>query len=233
MRQVVLDTETTGLEWDQGHRIIEIGCVELVGRRATQNRFHTFLNPGRNIDSAALEVHGIQSDSLLDKPKFNEVLGQLITFISGSELIIHNSSFDIGFLNHELSLIDSPISKIEEICSIQDTLQLARQLHPGQRNSLDALCKRYNVDSAHRVLHGALLDAELLADVFLLMTGGQSELAFVGTSEHEGQGQRDNVPSNDHYQSNELSVIEAAEDELVLHQRWLEILGKAVDPKSP
>ena len=226
MRQVVLDTETTGLEWDQGHRVIEIGCVEVIGRRITKNRFHTFLNPDREIDLSALEVHGISNEALREKPTFPDIVDQLTAFISGSELIIHNASFDIGFLNYELSLIDGPIATIEDVCSIQDTLQLARQLHPGQRNSLDALCKRYSVDNSHRLLHGALLDAEILADVFLLMTGGQSEFSFVGEPSKPKDGQAGKAVGVGQQSADDLLVVYARDDELVLHQKWLDALDR-------
>lgn len=176
MRQVVLDTETTGLNPEEGHRIIEIGCVELVNRRLTDNNFHVYLNPDRHIDEGAIEVHGISNEFLLDKPRFTDVVEDFIAFIDGAELIIHNAPFDVGFLNHEFSLLDKPLGKIEDYSRIFDTLIYARQKRPGQRNSLDALCKRYSIDNSHRELHGALLDAEILADVFLLLTGGQSSL---------------------------------------------------------
>ena len=226
MRQIILDTETTGLEWEQGHRIIEIGCVELIGRRITKNRFHSFLNPGREIDLGALEVHGIQRESLLDKPAFADISGELIEFLSGSELIIHNAKFDIGFLNNELSLIDGSIVEIQDVCTVQDTLQLARQLHPGQRNSLDALCKRYGVDNSHRVLHGAMLDAEVLADVYLLMTGGQSELSFISQSDKLKAVKGASIDSADNFNADDLLIIQPRQEELKLHKKWLKILGK-------
>jgi DNA polymerase-3 subunit epsilon len=226
MRQIILDTETTGLEWEQGHRIIEIGCIELIGRRITKNRFHTFLNPGREIDFGALEVHGIQRESLLDKPEFADISGELMKFLSGSELIIHNAKFDIGFLNHELSLIDGSIAEIQDVCTVQDTLQLARQLHPGQRNSLDALCKRYGVDNSHRVLHGAMLDAEILADVYLLMTGGQSELSFIRESDKLKLVGGGSIDSTDKLNAGDLLIVQPGQEELKLHKKWLKILGK-------
>lgn len=175
-RRVVLDTETTGLNPLEGHRIIEIGCVELVNRRLTGNRFHVYINPERLIDEGAIEVHGITNQSLEDKPYFHAVVSDFIEFIRGSELIIHNAPFDVGFLNHEFSLLENSAGTVADYCEVFDTLTHARQKHPGQRNSLDALCKRYGVDNSHRDLHGALLDAEILADVFLLMTGGQASL---------------------------------------------------------
>jgi len=177
LRQVVLDTETTGLDPQQGHRIIEIGAVELIDRRLTGNHFHQYLNPERDIEDGALEVHGISREFLQDKPLFADIAPEFLAFIEGAELLIHNAPFDIGFLDMELSLQSNPI-RIESHASVLDTLELARDLHPGQRNSLDALCRRYEVDNSSRKLHGALLDAEILADVYLAMTGGQSDLVL-------------------------------------------------------
>src|SRR5262245_54728874 len=178
MRQVVLDTETTGLEPEQGHRVIEIGCVELVNRRKTGRRFHRYLRPDRLIDRAAQHVHGITDEFLAQQPRFAEVVDELIQFISGAELVIHNAAFDIAFLDSELKRLSGSVRQMSDICTVIDTLPLARQMHPGQRNSLDALCKRYEVDNSHRELHGALLDARILADVYLAMTGGQVGLAL-------------------------------------------------------
>lgn len=178
MRQIVLDTETTGLEPGAGHRVIEIGCVELVNRKPTQNRFHRYINPEREVDRGALEVHGIENDFLATQPKFAEVAAELVEFISGAELVIHNADFDIEFLNHELKRLPGMPQEIRERCGVLDTLALARRMHPGQRNSLDALAKRYNVDNSKRELHGALLDAQILADIYLAMTGGQVSLSL-------------------------------------------------------
>jgi DNA polymerase III subunit epsilon len=178
MRQIVLDTETTGLEPNAGHRIIEIGCVELVNRRPTSNRFHRYINPEREVDRAALEVHGIEDHFLATQPKFADVAGELVEFLSGAELVIHNADFDIEFLNHELKRLPGMPQEIRERCGVLDTLALARRMHPGQRNSLDALAKRYNVDNSKRELHGALLDAQILADIYLAMTGGQVSLSL-------------------------------------------------------
>lgn len=175
MRQVVLDTETTGLGHESGHRIIEIGCVELYERKLTKKHFHVYLNPQRKVDDGAFRVHGISTEFLQDKPLFKDIVEEFIEFIRGAELIIHNAAFDIGFLNAELKLINS-LFQIHDISSICCTLSLAREKHPGQRNSLDALCKRYEIDSSNRILHGALLDAEILASVYLAMTGGQGNL---------------------------------------------------------
>lgn len=179
MRQIVLDTETTGLESAQGHRIIEIGCVELVSRRATGRNFHRYLNPEREIDEGARAIHGMSLADLAGKPRFAEIAIEFTQFIVGAELIIHNAGFDVGFLDAEFARLESeqPV-RVGTLCQVLDTLGLARQMHPGQRNNLDALCKRYGVDNSHRELHGALLDARILADVYLAMTGGQSALAL-------------------------------------------------------
>ena len=178
MRQVVLDTETTGLEAAAGHRIIEIGCVELVNRRHTSNTFHRYVNPQRAVDAGALEVHGIDDDFLSTQPAFSEVAHEFIEFVSGAELIIHNADFDVEFINHELRRLGNGIGDIRTCCSVLDTLSMARRMHPGQRNTLDALAKRYNVDNSMRDLHGALLDARILAEVYLTMTGGQVSLSL-------------------------------------------------------
>jgi DNA polymerase III subunit epsilon len=179
MRQIVLDTETTGLEASLGHRIIEIGCVELLNRRATGRHFHRYLNPEREVDEGARAIHGMALKDLLDKPRFAEIAPEFTQFIAGAELIIHNASFDVGFLDAELArLRDASPVRINVLCQVLDTLSLAREMHPGQRNNLDALCKRYGIDNSHRDLHGALLDARILADVYLAMTGGQSALAL-------------------------------------------------------
>jgi DNA polymerase-3 subunit epsilon len=175
-RQIILDLETTGLEPELGHRIIEIGCIELVARRATGKHFHEYVNPEREIDSGAVNVHGIRLEDLKGKPRFAELIERFLEFVRGGELVIHNAAFDVGFLNHEMQLCNPALGKITDYCQVTDTLELARQMHPGQRNSLDALCKRYNVDNSDRKLHGALLDAEILADIYLAMTGGQAVL---------------------------------------------------------
>jgi DNA polymerase-3 subunit epsilon len=179
MRQIVLDTETTGLEAAQGHRIIEIGCVELFSRRATGRHFHRYLNPDREVDEGARAIHGMSLNDLAGKPRFAEIAAEFTEFIAGAELIIHNAGFDVGFLDAELARLDGGASvRIGALCQVLDTLSLAREMHPGQRNNLDALCKRYGIDNSHRELHGALLDARILADVYLAMTGGQSALAL-------------------------------------------------------
>ncbi len=178
MRQIVLDTETTGLAPEEGHRVIEVGCIEIVNRRVSRNTFHRYLNPEREIDAGASEVHGLTLEKLRDSPRFRDVVLEFLEFVRGAELIIHNAPFDVGFINHELALLGDAWGRLEDYCTVFDTLRLARERHPGQRNSLDALCRRYEVDNAHRELHGALLDAELLADVYLAMTGGQSALGL-------------------------------------------------------
>ena len=183
MRQVVLDTETTGLEPDLGHRIIEIGGVELVNRRLTRRRLHHYLQPDREIDEGALEVHGIRSEFLLDKPRFADVWPDILSFVSDAEVIIHNAPFDVAFLDHELARLGEPDVRFEGFCRILDSLAMARQLFPGQRNNLDALCKRFGIDNSARQRHGALLDAEILADVYLAMTGGQAVLELGGNSD--------------------------------------------------
>ncbi len=186
MRQIVLDTETTGLSTGQGHRIIEIGCVELVNRRLTGREFHRFLNPDRDIDQGAERVHGIGRADLATQPRFPEVAEELLEFMAGAELVMHNADFDVGFLEHELTLMQHPKPRLDLHCRVLDTLSLARELHPGQRNSLDALCKRYAIDASKREVHGALIDAELLARVYLAMTGGQTILVLDAETETAG-----------------------------------------------
>ena len=189
MRQIVLDTETTGLEVSLGHRIIEIGCIELVNRRVTGNHWHYYVNPDREIDSGAFEVHGISNEFLQDKQGFAELADDFLSYVGGAELVIHNAAFDVGFLDNELALLQPAAAPLRECCTVLDTLHLARQKHPGQRNNLDALCKRYDIDNSHRSLHGALLDARILADVYLAMTGGQTSLGLNaeqgGSTNHE------------------------------------------------
>jgi DNA polymerase-3 subunit epsilon len=178
MRQIVLDTETTGLEASKGHRIIEIGCIELSERRPTGRKFHRYLNPQRRIDDGAQAVHGISNEFLADKPRFAEIAAEFLQFIAGAELVIHNAAFDVGFLDAELALVDAALGRVAQHASVLDTLALAREKYPGQKNNLDALCKRLNVDNRGRDLHGALLDAQLLTEVYLAMTGGQGDLGF-------------------------------------------------------
>lgn len=188
MRQIVLDTETTGLEASQGHRIIEIGCVELINRRLTGNHYHQYINPQREIDQGAIEVHGITSEFLNEKPVFAQVAADFVDFISGAELIIHNAPFDLGFLDAELQRLPTQYGAVRDLCAVIDTLVMARAKHPGQRNNLDALCQRYDVDNSQRDLHGALLDAEILADVYLAMTGGQTTFQLSDASANSGDG---------------------------------------------
>ncbi|WP_275096469.1 DNA polymerase III subunit epsilon [Sedimenticola hydrogenitrophicus] len=223
-RQIVLDTETTGLEPAQGHRIIEIGCVEMVDRRLTGNNFHQYLQPDREIDQAAIEVHGITNEFLADKPRFADVVEDFIAYIRGAELIIHNAPFDVGFLNHELRLLPGEQPPLDTVCRVLDTLVMAKKMHPGQRNSLDALCKRYDINNSHRELHGALLDAEILADVYLMMTGGQGALSLdTGGGEGESAGERiQRLDAN----RPRLQVVRASVDELTIHQQRLDLIEK-------
>lgn len=226
MRQIVLDTETTGLEPSQGHRVIEIGCVELVNRRLTGNHFHQYLQPDRAIDEGAIEVHGISNEFLLDKPRFPDVASDFLDFVRGAQLIIHNAAFDVGFLNHELGMLtDLHGGRIEDYCTVLDTLAMARELHPGQKNSLDALCKRYDVDNSHRELHGALLDAEILADVYLAMTGGQASLSLDGLV--EGKGSAASEIRRLAAGRPRLNVIVAGAEELAAHESRLAAIDKA------
>lgn len=187
MRQIVLDTETTGLEPKHGHRIIEIGCVEINNRRKTDKHYHQYLNPDREIDDGAFNVHGISTEFLSDKPRFADIAQEFIDFIRDSELIIHNAPFDVGFINAELKKLGRKWGKVEDYCSVVDTLMMAREKHPGQKNNLDALCKRYEIDNSQRDLHGALLDAQILMDVYLVMTGGQETLTFDTAQEKQAQ----------------------------------------------
>jgi DNA polymerase-3 subunit epsilon len=233
VRQIVLDTETTGLETSQGHRLIEIGCVELVNRKLTGRHFHQYLNPEREIDSGAMEVHGITNEMVADKPLFGVVVDELLDFIRGAELIIHNAPFDIGFLNYELQLLNRVDERIESICSVIDTLVMARQRHPGQKNNLDALCQRYGVDNSQRELHGALLDAEILADVYLLMTGGQTALALQGAdSENQNSGPLESAVRRLQLAAGALKVVRAQPAELVLHEQNLAAIDKASGGKT-
>ncbi|MCF7969973.1 MAG: DNA polymerase III subunit epsilon [Methylococcaceae bacterium] len=223
-RQVVLDTETTGLNPKEGHRIIEIGCVELVNRRLTDRKFHMYINPERKIDQGAIEVHGITNESLQDKPLFKDVADDFLDFIRGAELIIHNAPFDIGFMDHEFALLKQGIGKTEEFCTVFDSLVYARKKHPGQRNSLDALCKRYGIDNSHRDLHGALLDAEILSDVYLLMTGGQLSML---DDDDLSEGGKEQVIQRISSDRPALRIIECTAEELLEHQKNLDMLEKS------
>jgi DNA polymerase-3 subunit epsilon len=226
MRQIVLDTETTGLEPAEGHRIIEIGCVEIIERRLTGNDFHRYIQPDREIDPGAEAVHGISNAFLADKPRFAEVVEEFIDYCSGAELVIHNAPFDVGFLNHELKRWRDDAAPIDELCTVADSLVMARRMHPGQRNSLDALCKRYGIDNTHRDLHGALLDAQILADVYLAMTGGQVSL-HLGGEEHVETGLRREAVRRLSIPTGRLSVVRATADELAAHEARLAAIDKA------
>ncbi len=229
MRQIVLDTETTGLATSEGHRIIEIGCVELVNRRITGNHFHTYLNPDRDIDEGAERVHGISREDLETAPRFPEIVDRLLEFVHDAELVIHNAEFDVGFIDHELGLMQHGRPQITDHASVLDTLLLARKLHPGQRNSLDALCKRYEVDASNRELHGALIDADLLARVYLAMTGGQTAMmleegaATLGRAGTEigSPGTRASGRSAEF----DLVVIRATDDEIAAHEALMQKIG--------
>lgn len=230
MRQVVLDTETTGLELKLGHRVIELGCVELVNRRRTSRTLHHYLQPDRDIDPGAQEVHGISIDMLQDKPRFSEIAEDFLAFIAGAELVIHNADFDVGFLNAELRRTGRQPAAVTEVCRVVDTLAVARRLHPGQRNSLDALCKRYSIDNSGREYHGALLDAHLLADVYLAMTGGQATLSLDRNSPEAG-GQP-SPPRQIDRTGLSLHVLRATPEELLEHEQQLQLIDKASDGKT-
>lgn len=224
MRQIILDTETTGLDYQQGHRIIEIGCIELDNRRVTGDRFHCYLNPERDSDEAALEVHGLTSEFLLDKPKFEQIAEEFLNFIRGAQIVIHNAPFDVGFINNELARLNGDTVTLESVCEITDSLVLARKKHPGQRNSLDALCKRYGVDNSQRELHGALLDAEILADVYLAMTGGQTRLQLGG--EEVTVQEAVETPRTLDKNRPPLKIIHANDVELAAHEEQLAKIAK-------
>jgi DNA polymerase-3 subunit epsilon len=228
MRQVVLDTETTGLEVEQQHRVIEIGCVELLNRRLTGRRFHQYLNPERDIDEGAVQVHGLTRERLANEPTFAHVHPEFLEFIRDAELIIHNAPFDVAFLNAEFARIEAA-HRVADLCRVLDSLALARQMHPGQRNSLDALCKRYSVDNSHREYHGALLDARILAEVYLAMTGGQGSL----TLSAESDTVRSRAPQAEPLRSlNRIVVINANDEETVAHEHILALLDKTSSGKT-
>jgi DNA polymerase III subunit epsilon len=230
MRQIVLDTETTGLEVEQDHRIIEIGCVELFNRRLTGKTFHRYLNPERDIDQGAESVHGLTRERLLKEPTFLQVHLELLEFIRDAELIIHNAPFDVAFLNAELARSEEKL-RIESLCRVLDTLALARTMHPGQRNNLDALCKRYSVDNSHREYHGALLDARILAEVYLAMTGGQGSLTLSAESDTVRSNSRLIIPS-DPATDLRILVVHANEEEAGAHEHILALLDKASSGKT-
>jgi len=233
MRQVVLDTETTGLEYQSGHRIIEIGCVELVDRKLTGRHYHQYIQPQRDIDAGAQEVHGITAEFLADKPLFADIVNDFVEFVSGAELIIHNAPFDVGFINHELGLLGGELRQIETVCGVLDSLELARKMHPGARNNLDALCQRYDIDNSQRDLHGALLDSEILADVFISMTTGQTNLGLGGDQDGDAYGGESAEKMRRLVLGDiQPKVLLADEEALELHKEWeaksADILGKNV-----
>lgn len=223
MRQIILDTETTGIDPRSGHRIIEIGCVEMINRKLTGNHYHEYLNPQREIEQEAIDVHGISNEFLLDKPLFADIADSFLEYIRGAELVIHNAPFDVGFMDNEFGLLNKGHGVTTDHCTVLDTLVMARDMHPGQRNSLDALCKRYGVDNSNRVLHGALLDSEILAEVYLLITGGQTDLSLSPDSDDassSGVGIR-------RLQAGRagLKVVRASAQEMEAHEVKLNALG--------
>lgn len=221
MRQIVLDTETTGIDPEAGHNIIEIGCVEMVRRKLTGNNYHRYIKPDREVEAEAIEVHGITNEYLADKPGFAELAAEFLDYIRGAELIIHNAAFDVGFMNAELAR-NGITERIEDICQVTDTLGMARKKYPGQRNSLDALCRRYGIDNSHRELHGALLDSEILADVYLALTGGQTSLQL-GQSGQSGEDSAERIRRIETAHLN-LPVLKPSADELDAHERFLDML---------
>lgn len=226
MRQIVLDTETTGIETSLDHRIIEIGCVELVNRKLTGRHYHQYVNPEREVDAGAYEVHGISNEFLADKPVFSQIADEFLEFINGAELVIHNAPFDVGFMDHEFGKLSNKYRKTADYCGVVDTLVMARQKHPGQKNNLDALCKRYFVNNEHRELHGALLDAEILADVYLAMTGGQVKLGLNSEESSEG-GEAAAAIRRLAADRSPLKVVTASEAELQAHAEKLDQINKA------
>lgn len=227
-RQIVLDTETTGIDPKQGHRIIEIGCVEMIGRKLTGNHFHVYINPEREVEQEAINVHGITNEFLQDKPVFAQIADDFFEFIRGAELVIHNAAFDVGFMNHEFALLQRGFAPVESYCGVLDTLAIARKKHPGQKNNLDALCKRYFIDNTARILHGALLDAEILAEVYLAMTGGQTTLGLGHSSDDSEESNNDDGSVINRFGENKpvLSVIAASADEITLHEERLALIQK-------
>jgi DNA polymerase-3 subunit epsilon len=236
MRQVVLDTETTGLEPDRGHRIIEIGCVEVVNRRATGRHFHEYLNPEREVDAGAAAVHGLTLAKLADKPRFAQIAQRLLEFVEGAELVIHNAPFDVAFLDSELKQWATATSaqalSIRSCCTVLDTLAMARELHPGQRNGLDALCKRYSIDNSHRQLHGALLDARILLDVYLAMTGGQSALALDESARASTAAVTAHTVSQAAGPAGKLRVQAASGAEAAAHEEFMKLVLKSSGGKA-
>ncbi len=225
IRQVVLDTETTGLNHKEGHRIIEIGCVELVNRRLTDRQFHMYINPQRLVDEGAMEVHGITNEFLQDKPLFKDIAQDFVDFIQGAELVIHNAPFDVGFMDSEFGRLKPEAKRTTEMCAVFDSLVYARKKHPGQRNSLDALCKRYGIDNSHRDLHGALLDAEILSEVYLLMTGEQ--LSLLDDDDTVGEELTQEVVQKINSDRAPLKIIQCSAMELEEHQKTLAMLEES------
>ncbi|EEX42492.1 DNA polymerase III subunit epsilon [Vibrio sp. Vb2880] len=229
-RIVVLDTETTGMNLEggphyEGHRIIEIGAVEIINRKLTGRHFHVYLKPDRAIQDEAIEVHGITDEFLVDKPEYKDVHEEFLDFIRGAELVAHNAPFDVGFMDYEFSKLSIPTAKTDELCKVTDTLAMAKKIFPGKRNNLDVLCDRYGIDNSHRTLHGALLDAEILADVYLLMTGGQTSLQFSGSSQENGMGAGAIKRVAEGRKA--LKVLRATADEIQAHQDRLDIVEKS------
>jgi DNA polymerase-3 subunit epsilon len=228
-RQIVLDTETTGMNMIgvhyEGHRIIEIGAVEVINRRLTGNNFHMYLKPDRLVDPEAFGVHGIADEFLADKPMFADIADEFLEYIRGAELVIHNASFDIGFMDYEFGMLKRDIGKTETFCQITDSLAMARKMYPGKRNSLDALCNRYEIDNSKRTLHGALLDAEILSEVFLMMTGGQTSLSFSLDGEQNSQGTGENIQRIVRPSSG-LRIVSASDEEIVAHESRLDLVQK-------
>ncbi|WP_462177458.1 DNA polymerase III subunit epsilon [Pseudoalteromonas gelatinilytica] len=224
-RQIVLDTETTGIDPKQGHRIIEIGCVELVNRRLTGNNFHVYINPQREIEEEAIDVHGITNEFLRDKPLYHQIAHEFLEYIRGAELVIHNAAFDIGHMDNEFALLNQGFPNTADVCSVLDTLKMARDLHPGQKNNLDALCRRYDIDNSKRTLHGALLDSEILADVYLSMTGGQVKLNL-NQNKDEGSTQKMGGIRRLSADRAPLVVLRATEQEHAAHEERLDLVAK-------
>lgn len=229
MRQVVLDTETTGLNPNKGDRIVEVGCVEMIDRKLTGRHYHCYINPERDIPDEVIAVHGIDNEKVKDSPKFRDIAVELWTWIEGAELIIHNAAFDMGFLNAEFKLFadeqGEPFEKLDTVCTVLDTLKVAREKHPGTKVSLDALCKRYGIDNSHRTLHGALLDSEILADVYLMLTGGQTALILDDESETDGKKEAVDLSALDDGGGRLITVSPSAE-ELQAHEKFVAMLAE-------
>lgn len=223
-RQIILDTETTGINPLEGHRIVEIGCVEMFNRRLTGNNFHIYLNPDRVMDQEVINIHGITNEFVADKPRFRDIAQQFFDYIKGAELVIHNAAFDVGFINHEFGLLQPALAKVDTICAVLDTLAMARDLHPGQKNNLDALCRRYDVNNSHRTFHGALLDAEILADVYLAMTGGQVSLNLAAQT--EGDQQQSTLQQTGLIRRGALQIVRASASEIAAHEQRLDLVQK-------